>query len=228
MKATPVLMFAASYAIPIARTARSNTEPSPTFLAQPSHFAWFLVGGKIIKGLWRYRQVVFFDKTVLVQTYFCGSALSILPPLAILLHMFISASNREKNGKTHTYHRVMEKRCIAAAPQLPHQPPPKIYPGQIATLAPYREVPNPRVPHEFMAQTFALGWAPGPFLVPKCEGWANTTRHRAGWDDHYMLELLVGQAAQRQNATDKAGRQLNRYRPKRSRRSEVNAGPAGV
>ena len=27
--------------------------------------------------------------------------------------MFISASNREKNGKTHTYHRVMEKRCVA-------------------------------------------------------------------------------------------------------------------
>ena len=105
--------------------------------------------------------------------------------------MFISASNREKNGKTHTYHRVMEKRCIAAgltpravleqlaaiqmidvhlpvndgrclvmarytepAPEqqvllnklgleLPHQPPPKIYPGQLAALAPYREVPNP-------------------------------------------------------------------------------------
>ena len=27
--------------------------------------------------------------------------------------------------------------------QLPHQPPPKIYPGQLAALAPYREVPNP-------------------------------------------------------------------------------------
>ncbi len=28
--------------------------------------------------------------------------------------MFISANNREKNGNTHTYHRVMEKRCVAA------------------------------------------------------------------------------------------------------------------
>ena len=34
----------------------------------------------------------------------------------------------------------------------------------------------------------------------------NTKRHRAGWDDHYMLELLVGQAAQRPNTTDQAGR----------------------
>jgi len=27
--------------------------------------------------------------------------------------MFISASDRKKNGKSHTYHRVMEKRCVA-------------------------------------------------------------------------------------------------------------------
>ncbi|NNM86196.1 MAG: hypothetical protein HKL96_10630 [Phycisphaerales bacterium] len=31
-----------------------------------------------------------------------------------------------------------------------------------------------------------------------------TKRHRAGWDDKHLLELLVGQAAQRRNRTDQA------------------------
>ena len=115
--------------------------------------------------------------------------------------MFMSASDRKKNGKSHIYHRVMEKRCVAEGRwiqrqviylgeltsaqqeswrralkffdpignqtqsmglfaklevvppeqrllldklglELPQQPPKKIYPGQLAAMSPYQEVPN--------------------------------------------------------------------------------------
>ena len=56
---------------------------------------------------------MFFFKTVLVQTYL-GEIYCLFGALfAILIPMFISASDRKKNGKSHTYHRVMEKRCVA-------------------------------------------------------------------------------------------------------------------
>ena len=42
------------------------------------------------------------------------------PPFAILVHLFISAINCEKKGKTHTNYRVMGKQRVAVA-LTPHQ-----------------------------------------------------------------------------------------------------------
>ena len=160
----------------------------------------FLIEKNTKSALALSKKGVFF-KTVLVQTY-----LGKIPCLfgvwfAILIPMFMSASDRKKNGKSHIYHRVMEKRCVAegrwiqrqviypgeltsaqeesrrraleffdpqrgemqtmtlfakpeVAPpekrlllnkpglELPQQPPKKIYPGQLAAMSPYQEVPN--------------------------------------------------------------------------------------
>jgi hypothetical protein len=44
--------------------------------------------------------------------------------------MFMSASDRKKNGKSHIYHRVMEKRCVAEGRWIQRQ---VIYLGELTS-----------------------------------------------------------------------------------------------